>query len=374
MEGEREPRQVGDSNPPVWVVRAGKGGRYADQFEQLGLIGIGFGEIGSVAGMDRTALFEHARELIGSKGSNVAGQLHRFANRMKPGDLVAVPDGGTRELLYGRVAGEYEHPAEAPIAHYRHLRKVTWLGRRNRDALPDRVLFSLGSLLTVFEPSSQGLLATFLLTGEVAAEVAGPEADEGQEGDEGVSATSAGEQEARNKELIGKQISQLGWEETQDLAAGVLEALGYRTSVASAGADGGVDIHACRDPLFLHPPIVKVQVKAKPEKKTPPDEIRQLNGLVDRAGERGIFVATGGFSDQAEAEAAQMGVQLWDLERLVALFLDVYDALDERIQGFVALRQIWVLDDPEPEGGLSRGARRGPRRGCRESGSRAPGR
>jgi restriction system protein len=347
MEGR--PRNTGDgaSSPPVWVVRAGKGGRYADRFEELGLIAIGFEEIGNVAGLDRDSLFEHARQQIGSRAGNVAGQVYRFANQMKPGDLVAVPDGGTRELLYGRVSGDYEHWPEPAIAHYRHVRKVEWLGRRNRDALPDRVLFSLGSLLTVFGPSSQGLLAGFLLTGEVAPD---PDlADDGpaQAGDEGASLTSAGEQEARNKELIGKQISQLGWEETQDLAAGVLRALGYRTQVADAGADGGVDIRACRDPLFLHPPIVKVQVKARPAKKTSPDEIRQLNGLVDRTGERGIFVATGGFTDPAEKEAAQMGVQLWDLECLVDLFLEAYDELDERIQGFVALRQIWVLDDPK---------------------------
>lgn len=68
------------------------------------------------------------------------------------------------------------------------------------------------------------------------------------------------------------------------------------TEVAGAGADGGIDILACRDPLFLHPPVVKVQVKAKPTTKIGPDEVRQLSGLVDGVGERGIFVATGGFT------------------------------------------------------------------------------
>jgi restriction system protein len=328
----------------VWVVRAGEGGRYASEFEQLGLIGIGFNEIGDVTGMDRDALFDHAREQVGSRGGNVAGQLHRFANVMTTGDLVAVPDGGTRELLYGRVAGEYEHRAEAPVAHYRHVRKVEWLGRRNRDPLPDRILFSLGSLLTVFKPSGQDRLAGFLISGTVPAEPA-TEAHPAEADGEDTSPTGAREQESRNRELIGKQIAQLGWEETQDLVAGVLQALGYATEVASAGADGGVDIHACRDPLFLHPPIVKVQVKAKPATKTSPDEIRQLNGLIDRAGERGIFVATGGFTDPSEAEAARMGIQLWDLARLVSLFLESYSELDESTQELVPLRQIWVLED-----------------------------
>jgi restriction system protein len=343
-----KPIEVGEEgsvSPPVWVVRAGKGGRYASEFEELGIIGIGFAEISNVAGMDRAALFEYAREVIGSRAGNVAGQVYRFASRMRSGDLVAVPDGGTRELLYGRVRGDYEYRAEAPVAHYRHVREVDWLGRRDRDELPDRVLFSLGSLLTVFQPSSQALLGTFLLTGAVPVE----HEDEGSDPSDGeaIPSTGAREQEARNRELIGRQISRLGWEETQDLVGAVLEALGYKANVAARGADGGVDIHACRDPLFLHPPIIKVQVKAKPTKKIPPDEIRQLNGLVDRTGERGIFVATGGFTGSAEAEAAQMGIQLWDLERLVELFLEGYDELDERVQGFVPLRQIWVLDEPK---------------------------
>lgn len=331
--------------PQVWVVRAGKGGRYANEFEELGLVGIGFKPVGSVQGMDREALFEYVRELIGSKGGNVAGQIHRFANGMAVGDLVAVPDGGTRELLYGKVTDPYEYRSEAPVAHYHHIRRVEWLGRRNRDDLPDRILFSLGSLLTVFQPSNQEELARFLLTGasptEVDAEVSAPPEANGDR----ASATGAAEQEARNRELISKQIAQLGWEEAQDLAAGILEALGYATEVSPPGPDGGVDVLACRDPLFLHPPIVKVQVKAKPTTKISPDEIRQLNGLIDRSAERGIFVATGGFTGPAENEAGQMGVQLWDLDRLVELFVSTYADLDEATQELVPLRQIWVLDD-----------------------------
>jgi predicted Mrr-cat superfamily restriction endonuclease len=93
--------------------------------------------------------------------------------------------------------------------------------------------------------------------------------------------------------------------------------------------------------------VVKVQVKAKPTTKISPDEIRQLNGLVDQSSERGVFVATGGFTAPAVSEAAKMGIQLWDLERLVELFFDCYDNLPEDSQKLVPLRQIWVLDNPQ---------------------------
>ena len=65
--------------------------------------------------------------------------------------------------------------------------------------------------------------------------------------------TSAADQEARNRELIAKRIAGLGPYEMQDLAAGVLQALGYTTKVAPPGADGGVGIEACKDALFLQP-------------------------------------------------------------------------------------------------------------------------
>ena len=336
------------------MVRAGKGGKNAAEFEAQGLVAIGFAPIGDVTGKDRDQLFEYARGLIGSKAGNVAGQVHRFENAIKVGDLVAVPDGQNRELLYGTVTGGYEY-RDAPVidgTQWRHVRTVNWLGRRNRDDLPDRILFTLGSLLTVFQPAHQTALATFLTTGQVPAgdlDDTHPDAEPATAGGDGdASSTSAAEQEARNRELIAKKIVALGWSETQDFVDGVLGSLGYATEVARAGADGGIDIVACRDPLFLHPPVVKVQVKAKPTTKIGPDEIRQLNGLVDSNSERGIFVATGGFTGPAEREAGQMKIQLWNLDRLAELFIENYENLSDTTQALVLLRRIWVLDDPPP--------------------------
>jgi hypothetical protein len=44
-----------------------------------------------------------------------------------------------------------------------------------------------------------------------------------------------------------------------------------------------------------------------------------------------------------------MGIQLWDLDRLVDLFLTSYRDLEEVMQKLVPLRQIWVLDDDPDE-------------------------
>lgn len=326
--------------PTVWVVRAGPGGRNAADFEEHGLIAIGFVEAGDPTCLSREELFAQTRKEAGSRTGNIAGQVDRFARVMKVGDLVAVPDGGTRELLCGRITGDFEFRVPPPIAHFRNVRKVEWLARRDRDDLPDRILFTLGSLLTVFKPKQQEALRNFIEAGEIPAELPEPAHEDVEES----VAESAADQEASNLELIAKRIAAVGPYETQELAAAILEALDCAAETSPPGADGGIDILACKDPLFLHPPIIKVQVKARPDSKTGPDEIRQLNGLVDRTTDRAIFISTGGFTAAATREAEVMQIQLWDLNRLAALFLENYEYLPEHVADFVPLRRIWVLD------------------------------
>lgn len=77
--------------------------------------------------------------------------------------------------------------------------------------------------------------------------------------------------------------------------------MGYFTQVAPEGKDGGVDIVASRDALGVEPPIVKVQVKARPTSRSGPSEIRELAGLLGPQDERGILVSTGGYTRDAES-------------------------------------------------------------------------
>lgn len=333
------------SGQQVWVVRAGKGGVWASEFEQRGDMAVGFAPVGDLTGATRQQVMERARREFGEKGgSNAGGQLDAFANRIATGDLVITPERDTRELLYGRVSGPYRFLPEPAVADHRHARAVEWLGRRDRDRLPERALFSLGSTLTVFRPEPQDGIAHFLLSGEV--DPGRFDAGGGGVPEEALlGSTAAEEQENRNKELIAKRIRDLGWAETQDLVAGVLRAMGYATQVSPPGADGGVDVIACQDPLFLSPPLVKVQVKARPESKTPPGEVRALLGILD-PDDRGIFVSTGGFTGPTEKEVdGNRRVQLLGMDRLLELVLEHYDALDDQVRSLVPLRRIWVLAD-----------------------------
>lgn len=112
------------------------------------------------------------------------------------------------------------------------------------------------------------------------------------------------EMEQLAAEGLKKQISLKNPYEFQDLVAALLRGMGYFTPfVAPAGKDGGVDIIAYRDPLGTVSPRIKVQVKHKIDTAARVQEIRELMGLLQKDGDVGIFVASGGFTPEAKATA-----------------------------------------------------------------------
>src|ERR1043165_5013624 len=88
--------------------------------------------------------------------------------------------------------------------------------------------------------------------------------------------------------------------EFQDLAAALLRGMGYFTPfVAPRGKDGGVDVVAYRDPLGTQAPRIKIQIKHKGI-ATPPKDVRELVGILQKDGDVGIFFSTGGFTPEAK--------------------------------------------------------------------------
>lgn len=328
--------------PTVWLVRAGRRGRYASDFVEKKLVAIGWPDVGDVAGRSREELVAAVREHYGYKGApGFAGMLFRFANELQPGDLVLTPDSETRELHTGRVTGGYRFDPGSGIPDCPHVRDVEWTKTFNRDELPKRILYQLGTLLTLSTPSSQEPLRAFL-TGETAAAGAAVDGDDVDE-EESEPVDLFDELRSQTSELIRTRVAELDAYQTQDLVAGILRAMGYYTQVSPEGADGGIDIVASKDALAVETPIVKVQVKARPNTRSRPDEIRALAGLVTPPDERGLFVSTGGFTRDAENDARLTRVGLVGMDRLVDLLTEHYDRLDQDTKSLVPLRRLWVL-------------------------------
>ncbi|SDX06927.1 Mrr restriction system protein [Nitrosomonas communis] len=152
--------------------------------------------------------------------------------------------------------------------------------------------------------------------------------DVSEEGQQGQEATIQ-EVEQLAIEGLKKQIDHKNPYEFQDLVAALLRGMGYYTPfVAPKGKDGGIDVIAYRDPLGTVTPRIKVQIKHR-EDTASVQEIRQLMGLLQKDGDVGMFVLSGGFTTDAKttARSSHVHVELIDLNRLITLWQEFYPKL-----------------------------------------------
>jgi len=162
---------------------------------------------------------------------------------------------------------------------------------------------------------------------------------------------------AKDEEISADEIEQSAYDqienyinkktpyEFQDLAAALLRGMGYFTPfVAPAGKDGGVDIVAYRDPLGTSSPRIKVQIKHR-ESSATVQEVRQLMGLLQKDGDVGIFISSGGFTPDAKSTArnSNVHVELVDLPRFVALWQEFYQKLTDEDKTKLPLFPIYLL-------------------------------
>ncbi|WP_291319360.1 restriction endonuclease [Desulfonatronospira sp.] len=129
----------------------------------------------------------------------------------------------------------------------------------------------------------------------------------------------------------------------QDLAAALLRGMGYYTPfVAPSGKDGGVDIIAYRDPLGTVSPRIKVQIKHRDQPVSAP-EIRQLMGLLQKDGDVGIFISSGGFTSDSKttARSSHVHVELIDLSRFIELWQEFYHKLSDEDKSHLPLLPIY---------------------------------
>ncbi|MDO4437314.1 MAG: restriction endonuclease [Coriobacteriaceae bacterium] len=142
-------------------------------------------------------------------------------------------------------------------------------------------------------------------------------------------------------ELIKDRVNQLDWEDMERLVAGMLRAMGYCARVMPKGPDGGRDVVASPDALGLESPRIIAEVKHRKGAMGAPAVRSFIGGL--RAGDRGLYVSTGGFTKEAryEADRANIPVRLLDLDAFVRHFVDVYDKADDETRSILPLTSIW---------------------------------
>lgn len=324
----------------MWMVRS-EGGSLYDAFREQNVAAVGWQQLAPHAkpGVERKRLISlyQAAEPQAKQGTVISGasQVWRFVNDIQNGDWIITYSPANRLYSVGTVSGQAEYHPEWTEQGMPLARKVQWqIQELSRDSLSTSTKNSLGSTLTLFEvPSSAAA--------EVLATLKGNPAPAVEDEAEAVIADPLADIESQALERIKDKVNELDWDDMQQLVAGILRAMGYKTQVSPPGADRGKDIVASPDGFgFEHPRIV-VEVKHR-KGQMGSQEIRSFLGGRHKD-DRGLYVSTGGFSKDAqyEADRAPIPLAMWTLDHVVRALIEHYDATDAETKRIVPLKRLY---------------------------------
>ena len=142
-----------------WIIRAGQGGKYIDDFLKYNTVAIGWDEVKDLQGKKSRSEIEKILRKCYPQDSKASvsintSQLWKFCEYMKKGDIVLTPNPLTRTIHIGIIKGDYRHIKQKfGDMHYKHRRKVSWEKEVSRDLFTQDMKNSIGSTLTIFNVS-----------------------------------------------------------------------------------------------------------------------------------------------------------------------------------------------------------------------------
>lgn len=274
-----------------------------------------------------------------SKGKVAAGvdQVYRFAHDMTTGSTVVMYDPESRLYHLGVITGPCVAVCDMDGVTY--TRDVTWGETAPRDVLSPSSKNSLGGIQTIFAVSDDVMADLMNAAKDKSAVPSNDSAidDSNATNDEETLAATYD----NGIELIKDRVNQLDWEDMERLVAGLLKAMGYCARVMPKGPDGGRDVVASPDALGLESPRIVAEVKHRKGAMGAPAVRAFIGGL--RAGDRGLYVSTGGFTKEAryEADRANIPVRLLDMDAFVRHYVEIYDKTDDDTRSILPLTRIW---------------------------------
>ncbi|MGQ0510476.1 MAG: restriction endonuclease [Betaproteobacteria bacterium] len=323
----------------MWMVRAGEGAYAIEDFRSKSVVAIGWGDTDWTMFPGRDAIkAEIAKDNPeNSEGQNMAAanQIERFLHEIEVGDRVISYDPDNRRYLVGTIAGEPRHSLGS-IEGLPTCRDVKWGAVEvNRDELSVETRNSLGAISTLFRiPESASAEIEAKVSGDAVPAVVQETAVKDE-------VDLLKDVQARSQEFIKDRISKLTWDQMQDLVAGLLRAMGYKTRISPVGPDRGKDIVASPDGFGFEPPRIVVEVKHR-KGQMGSQEVRSFLGGRHKD-DKGLYVSTGGFSKEAhyEAERSSIPVTLMDMDSLATAVAEYYDRMDAESKALLPLIRIY---------------------------------
>jgi restriction system protein len=362
-----------DNASHLWVVHISNSAKLAARAQKEGFICIGWTRMGDLTPYDtrekmKAAMHRAWPDWTGPQVRASYGQVFRFAHEMKIGDPVVYPVNGSREVMIGKIAGEYRWASddrELLEGDYCNVRRVEWLKTVPRIVFSKSALHSFGAFSSVCTADEHLEELVAVLKGEAALPgpvVTGRVAPSRQEygsdlpgGPIGADVVTAQAVDAvaaadafnlaeraveETKDYLLKQWSRTGTD-FEEVVAAVFRAMGYTATTQAGTHDLGVDVLAHQDPLGVQPPILKIQCKSGTGTVGGP-AVQQLRGLLNGP-EKGVLVSLGGFTNDARhVQQNDADLVLIDGDRFVDLFLEHYEKLAPQWRHKFPLTRVYV--------------------------------
>ena len=324
-----------------WLIRAGKDGYLIEEFAR-GFVAIGWHELGDLSSVTSqeeirqryNRAYPDARP---GKAALDVSMIYKFRCKLELNQKVVTYAPQGREYLIGSITSDYYHDTDEiteDISDYAHLRRVGWEGSVSRDVLSVSSRNSLGSIQTLFSVNEE-------VSTELLSHLGEPTTPENTEVDDNGLDQIKEDTLAQAHELIKDKLLKLSPDEMEDLAAAILRAMGYKSRVMPKGKDRGVDVLASPDGLELEEPRIKVQVKHRSGTSIGSQDIRSFIGGL-RAGDKALYISSGGFTQEAryEADRSDNPLTLLGLDELASLIVNHYEGFD--IEGRVLMPLVRV--------------------------------
>lgn len=121
----------------VWVIRGGEEVDLVDDFVAGGDIGLHYPDLPDGQSIDLYDITERLRARGWTNPEARAELFQLFVHQVRAGHLVVMPDPARRDVVIGRIEGDYEFRYDLSPDDHRHRRAVTWLARHGTEQLPD---------------------------------------------------------------------------------------------------------------------------------------------------------------------------------------------------------------------------------------------